>query len=85
MVRINTKRKIKYMKKNFYKKLVSIVIFLNICNFSYSQNIDELPFPDWDVIDHRAYQSGRAKHKREFLTADDSKNFSITKSLTAIC
>ena len=29
------------MKKNFYKKLVSIVIFLNICNFSYSQNIDE--------------------------------------------
>ena len=41
MVRINTKRKIKYMKKNFYKKLVSIVIFLNICNFSYSQNIDE--------------------------------------------
>ena len=29
------------MKKKFYKKLVSIVIFLNICNFSYSQNIDE--------------------------------------------
>ena len=29
------------MKKNFYKKLISIVIFLNICNFSYSQNIDE--------------------------------------------
>ena len=49
-------------------------------NCDYSQNIDELPFPDWDVIDHRAYQSGRAKHKREFLTADDSKNFSIFTS-----
>ena len=49
-------------------------------NCDYSQNIDELPFPDWDVIDVKHYQTGRAKHKREFLTADDSKNFSIFTS-----
>jgi len=63
-----------YSKKDIeQKKSLSL-------NCDYSQNIDELPFPDWDVIDHRAYQSGRAKHKREFLTADDSKNFSIFTS-----
>ena len=46
-------------------------------NCDYSQNIDELPFPDWDLLDCDAYQLGKAKRKREFLTESDSKNFSI--------
>ena len=49
-------------------------------NCDYSQNIDELPFPDWDLLDCDAYQLGKAKRKREFLTESDSKNFSIFTS-----
>ena len=44
------------------------------------KNVDELPFPDWDIINHDAYQLGKAKRKREFLTESDSKNFSIFTS-----
>ena len=49
-------------------------------NCDYSQNIDELPFPDWKIIDCDAYQLGKAKRKREFLTENNSKNFSIFTS-----
>ena len=49
-------------------------------NCDYAKNVDELPFPDWNIINHDAYQLGKAKRKREFLTESDSKNFSIFTS-----
>ena len=45
MVRINSKRKINYMKKNCLKYILSVVIILtslNVTNNAHSQNIDKL-------------------------------------------
>lgn len=46
-------------------------------NCDYPANLDELPFPDWGLIDINAYQVGKVKRKRDFLTRNESRNFSI--------
>lgn len=46
-------------------------------NCDYPQDLDKLPFPDWDLIDVAKYQMGKAKRKRDFLTGEGSGNISI--------
>ena len=46
----------------------------------YFNNLDEIPFPDWDLIDVNSYSTGEIVRKREFLSGKEAKMFTIMTS-----
>jgi radical SAM superfamily enzyme YgiQ (UPF0313 family) len=51
----------------------------------HPEDLDELPFPDGNLIDVNAYQTAKAKRKTVFLTKKEAGNFSILTTRGCPC
>ncbi|MBR9971341.1 B12-binding domain-containing radical SAM protein [Magnetospirillum sulfuroxidans] len=46
----------------------------------YPEELDELPFPDWAIIEVESYQATKSKRKRDFVSEVGTRNVSIMTS-----
>lgn len=66
--------------KGFYSKCDIAEGKPTSVNCDYPEDLDELPFPDWDLIDVDGYQNTNKKYTIDLWSREDTRCFSILTS-----